>query len=644
VRALSTSNVDLNAGVSCGCSSCGEDHLEAKKEHPFRKKMMEGLGVLFFIIAILFEFPWIGKFWIYLLSYLFIGGDILGKALRNLLKGKVFDENFLMSIATIGAFVIGEYPEGVGVMLFYKVGEFFQEMAVHRSKKSIASLMDIRPDFANLKVEDEIKKVHPETVQVGDEILIKPGEKVPLDGIILEGKSVVDVSNLTGEHYPKNVEAGSEILSGSINLSGVFTLQVTKSFGDSTVSKILELVENASSHKAPTEHFITKFAKYYTPFVVAISLLIIVVPSVILGRGDFFEWLYRGLIFLVVSCPCALVISIPLSFFGGIGGASRNGILIKGGNYLEALNHVSIVLLDKTGTLTKGVFQVTDIKPQKGISQQEVLRVAAHVESYSNHPIARSILSAYPGEVDQSNIEGYEELSGYGLKARFEGKVVLAGNRKFMEKEGVDVNEENFFGTLVHLAMDGKYLGTVVVEDTLKEDAKDTVNELRKHGVHKIILLTGDHPKVAEEIGKRIGIDEVYSQLLPQDKVKVLEEMQASKSAGEKIVFMGDGINDSPVIARADIGIAMGGIGSDAAIEAADVVIMNDEPYQLIKAIKIAQKTRKIIWQNIVLSLGVKGIVLFMASFGLTTMWGAVFADVGVALLAILNAVRVYKV
>ncbi len=644
MRMLSHSDVNLSAGVSCGCSSCGEEHLETANHHPLRKNLFSGLGILLFIVAILFEFPLIGKFGMYLLSYLFIGGDILLKAFRNLLKGKVFDENFLMSIATIGAFVIGEYPEGVGVMLFYKVGEFFQEMAVHRSKKSIQSLMDIRPDFANLKVGDEIKKVHPETIHVGEEILIKPGEKIPLDGIILEGRSVVDVSNLTGEHLPQNVETGCEILSGSINLSGVIISRVTKSYQESTVSKILELVEKSSKHKAKTEDFITKFAKYYTPMVVAISLLIVTVPSLILGRGDFSDWFYRGLIFLVVSCPCALVISIPLSFFGGIGGASRNGILVKGGNYLEALNQVTTVLFDKTGTLTQGVFRVTSIYPQNGVEENEILRIGAHVESFSNHPIAKSILSAYEKEVDQKNIQGVEEILGYGIRAKFEGKDILVGNLKFMEKEGIKVKDENYMGTPVYLAINQKHAGTIVVEDTLKKDSKDTVDELRRLGVNKIILLTGDHRQVADRIGKTLGLDEVYSQLLPQDKVKILEDIQADKSQGEKIVFVGDGINDAPVIARADIGIAMGGLGSDAAIEAADIVIMNDEPSKINHAIFIAKKTRQIIWQNIVLSLGVKGVVLILASFGLATMWGAVFADVGVAILAILNAVRVYKV
>lgn len=578
---------------------------------------------------------------LYLAAYLLIGGEVLLKSLRNISKGQIFDENFLMSIATVGAFAIGEYSEGVAVMLFYQVGELFQDMAVNRSRRSIKALLNIRPDYANLISEGRTIQVAPEKVAAGSLVLVKPGERVPLDGKIVEGSSMLDTSALTGESVPREAEAGDEILAGFINKNGVLKVEVTKGYGESTVSKILDMVENAGSKKSPTENFITKFARYYTPAVVFLALALALVPPLVLPGETFSEWFYRALIFLVVSCPCALVISIPLGFFGGIGGASTHGILIKGGNYLEALNHVDTIVFDKTGTLTKGVFKVSEVKAMGGISEAELLEFAAYAESYSNHPIAASIVKAYGEEVDSSKIEGYTELSGFGVKATVDGRSIIAGNTRLMEQEGLSTWEQpDTVGTVVHIVVDGDYAGYLVIADELKADAKKAMQLLKGLGIQKTVMLTGDVKAVAEKVGAVLGLDEIHSELLPDQKVEKLEQLKSSKSKG-KVAFVGDGINDAPVLARADIGIAMGGLGSDAAIEAADIVIMKDEPSKIADAIRIARKTRRIVWQNIAIAMVVKGVVLILGAGGVANMWEAVFADVGVALIAVLNAIRV---
>lgn len=601
-------------------------------------------GAVLFAIALVFDFNNIVELGLFLASYCLVGVEVLVKSLKNIARGRVFDENFLMSIATIGAFAIGEYPEGVSVMLFYQIGELFQDIAVNRSRKSIKDLMDIRSDYANLKQEEGIVQVSPEVVRVGDIILVKPGEKVPLDGKIIDGKSMVDTSALTGESVPREVEAGDEILSGFVNKNGVLTVEVSKEFGESTVSKILDLVENASSKKAPTENFITKFARYYTPAVVFTALALAVAPPLLIPGAALSNWIYRALIFLVVSCPCALVISIPLGFFGGIGGASRNGILIKGSNYLEALNSVDTVVFDKTGTLTKGVFKVTEIKSAAGATEQEVLEYAAYAESYSNHPIAVSIVKAFGKEADKNEIEDYEEISGHGIKARVKGRSILAGNSRFMEMEGIQYMSPDAAGTVVHVAADGKYSGYLVISDEIKEDAERAIEGLKASGIRQTVMLTGDLKSVGEKVAEKLGLDRVYSELLPDQKVEKLELIGREKTTKGKLAYVGDGINDAPVLARADVGIAMGGLGSDAAIEAADVVIMTDEPFKLVSAIKIAKRTKSIVWQNIVFAMGIKIIVLFLGAGGLATMWEAVFADVGVAVLAVLNSMRVLNV
>ncbi|MVO98211.1 heavy metal translocating P-type ATPase [Paenibacillus lutrae] len=581
---------------------------------------------------------------LFIASYLIVGGDIVFKALKNIIRGQVFDEYFLMSIATVGAFAIGEYPEGVAVMLFYQVGELFQSIAVNRSRKSISKLMDIRPDFANLKTADEIKRVSPEEVQIGDLIVVRPGEKVPLDGKVIEGNSAMDTSALTGESVPREVTAGEDVLSGFINKNGVLTVEVSKVFGESTVAKILDLVENASSKKAPTENFITKFARYYTPFVVIVAALLAVLPPLLLSGATFTDWVYRALVFLVISCPCALVVSIPLGFFGGIGASSKNGILVKGSNYLEALNDVKYVVFDKTGTLTKGAFKVTGIYPQKRGNEQELLRQAAFAEMHSTHPIAESIREAYGQQLNEELLSDYNEISGHGIQVMFEGKQVLAGNAKLMQRENVDFAAPSELGTVVHIAIDKQYAGYLVIADEIKEDSAKAIRLLKNLGVKKIVMLTGDIKAVGEAVGKKLDVDEVRSELLPQQKVEELEKIDRQKSSREKIVFVGDGINDTPVLARADVGVAMGGLGSDAAIEAADIVIMTDEPSKLASAIYIAKRTRRIVWQNIFFALLVKAIFLLLGAFGIATMWEAVFSDVGVTLLAVLNAMRVLKI
>lgn len=597
-------------------------------------------GALLFIIGIVFDLGMPGEFIIFIISYLLIGGGVVLRALKNISKGQVFDENFLMSVATIGAFAIGEYPEGVAVMLFYQIGEAFQELAVNRSRRSISSLMDIRPDFANLKIDNELRKVAPEEVGIDDFIVVKPGEKVPLDGQVIEGRSTLDTSALTGESLPRDVEPGSEILSGSINKNGVLTIKVSKEFGESTISKILDLVQNASSKKAATENFITKFARYYTPIVVFAAIALAIIPPLIIPGATFSDWIYRALAFLVVSCPCALVISIPLSFFGGIGGASRNGILVKGSNYLEALNNVDTIVFDKTGTLTKGIFKVTQIVPVNGWSEEELLSYAAHAESFSNHPIATSIQKAYGREVDTQILSNQEEIPGHGIRVKVNDKTVLAGNIKLMDSEKIKYQPVNALGSIVYLAVDGVFAGYIVIADELKPDSREAVANLKRLGVTNTVMLTGDSRAVGESIAHEIGLDAVYTELLPHQKVEQLENIEGSKKSKGKLVFVGDGINDAPVLARADIGIAMGALGSDAAIEAADVVLMTDEPSKIVSAIKIARKTKVIVWQNIIFAMSVKIILLVLSAFGIATMWEAVFGDVGVAVIAIINAMR----
>ncbi len=579
---------------------------------------------------------------IFVISYLIVGFEILKKAIRNILRGKVFDENFLMSVATIGAFAIGEYPEAVAVMLFYQIGELFQSYAVDKSRKSIASLMDIRPDYANVYREGNIETVNPEEVKIGETIVIKPGEKIPLDGKIIEGKTTLDTKALTGESLPREVSEGDEVLSGCINLNGMIKIEVTKEFGESTVSKILDLVENASSKKSKSENFITKFAKYYTPTVVIIALILAILPPLVIQGATFSDWIYRALSFLVVSCPCALVISIPLSFFGGIGGASKRGILIKGSNYLEALSNTEIAVFDKTGTLTKGVFEVQEVKPVD-ISNEELLKIAAYAENYSNHPISKSIKQAYHKPIDEKEIINSEELSGLGIVAKIGEKNVLVGNEKLMQEKQIEFEKCNKIGTILYIAIDGKYAGYILIADKIKDDTKQTIEELKKNDIKQTIMLTGDKKEVGESVAKEVGIDKVYTELLPTDKVQKVEELLKTKSPKGKLAFVGDGINDAPVLTLADIGIAMGGLGADSAIEAADIVIMTDEPSKIINAIKLSKKTMRIVKENIVFAIFIKILVLVLTAFGLSTMWEAVFADVGVSIIAIINALRVLK-
>ncbi len=602
------------------------------------------ISLIIFLIAFLVPFKQeIINTILFVISYLIVGFEILWKAIRNILRGKVFDENFLMAIASVGAFAIGEYSEGTAVMLFYQVGELFQDYAVDKSRKSIASLMDIRPDVAFVKRDGKIEKVSPEEVKIGETIVVKPGEKVPLDGKVIEGTSMLDTSALTGESIPRDVNVGDEVLSGCINKNGVLTVEVEKEFGESTVSKILDLVENASSRKAKTENFITKFAKYYTPIVVITALLLAVIPTIVFGFETFQEWLYRALTFLVVSCPCALVISIPLGFFGGIGGASKKGVLVKGSNYLEALSQVEIVVFDKTGTLTKGIFEVQKIET-KDFKKDELLKFAAYAESYSNHPISISLKKAYGKEIDQKIISNSEEISGHGVRSVVGGKEVLVGNDKLMKQNNIDYTICNDVGTILYVAVDGKFAGYILIADEIKEDAKEIIRKLKANNIQKIVMLTGDKKEVGESIAKELGIDTVYSELLPDQKVEKVEELMKEKSKKGKLVFVGDGINDAPVLAISDIGIAMGALGSDAAIEAADIVIMTDEPSKIDNAIKISKKTMRIVKQNIVFAILIKVLVLLLTAIGLGTMWEAVFADVGVLVLAIINSLRALRV
>lgn len=584
------------------------------------------------------------NFAVFLVPYLVIGWDIVYKAVRGIVNGQVFDENFLMTIATFGAFGVGEYSEAVAVMLFYQVGELFQSYAVSRSRQSIADLMDICPEYANLEKDGELVQTDPDDVEIGDIIVIKPGERVPLDGTVISGESMVDTSALTGESVPRRVETGSEIISGCINESGVLRVEVTKEFDDSTVARILELVENASSKKAQVENFITRFARYYTPAVVAAAALLAVVPPLALGAG-FGPWIQRACIFLVISCPCALVISVPLSFFGGIGAASRNGVLVKGSNYLEALAQMDTIVFDKTGTLTKGEFKVTEIRPS-GMSGEELLRLAALAEHYSNHPISLSIRDAYEkagGRMNLSSIGKNEEISGHGVRTEIDGSVVLAGNGRLMEAEGIAYEPCESIGTVVYLARDGVFAGTIVISDTVKEHAAQAIRDLKQAGVKRTVMLTGDRKAVGEAVAEKLGLDEVFTELLPADKVEQVERLLDGQAEGRKLAFVGDGINDAPVLTRADIGIAMGSMGSDAAIEAADVVLMDDDPAWISVVVRISRKTLSIVKQNIVFALGVKALVLGLGAFGMANMWEAVFADVGVSVIAILNAMRALK-
>ena len=601
------------------------------------------IALILYLLAIIikFENELINDI-VFIVSYIIVGFEILKKAIRNICRGKVFDENFLMAVATLGAFGIGEYPEAVAVMLFYQIGELFQSYAVDKSRKSISSLMDIRPDYANIDKNGKLEKVNPEEVKIGEIIVVKPGEKIPLDGKVVEGKSTLDTKALTGESLPKEVEEGEDVLSGCININGVIKIKVTKGYGESTVSKILDLVENASNKKSKSENFITKFAKYYTPIVVIVAVILAIVPPLIIKGATFSEWVYRALSFLVVSCPCALVISIPLSFFGGIGGASKIGILIKGSNYLEALSNTEIAVFDKTGTLTKGVFEVQKIHGE-GISEEELLKIAAYAENYSNHPISKSIKEAYKKEIDEKKITDSQELSGLGIKARIEDKEVLVGNEKLMKENKIEYTKCNEIGTILYIAINQKFSGYILISDKIKEDAKKTIEELNKNNIKQTVMLTGDKKEVGEYVAKEIGIDKVYTELLPDGKVEKVEELLKTKTEKGKLAFVGDGINDAPVLTLADIGIAMGGLGSDSAIEAADIVIMTDEPSKIISAIKLSKKTMRIVKENIVFAISIKILVLILTAFGLSTMWEAVFADVGVSIIAIINSLRMLK-
>ena len=579
---------------------------------------------------------------IYIISYLIVGFPILKKAFRNIFRGKVFDENFLMSVATIGAFLIGELPEAVSVMLFYQVGELFQSYAVNKSRKSISELMDIRPDYANVIRKDDIEKIDPAEVKIDEIIIVKPGEKVPLDGVVVEGESLLDTMALTGESVPREIKINDNILSGCINTNGLLKIKVTKEYSDSTVSKILDLVENASSKKSKSEDFITKFARYYTPIVVIIAVLLAIIPTLVF-KEEFFNWIYRALSFLVVSCPCALVISIPLRFFGGIGGASKIGILVKGSNFLEALSNTEIAVFDKTGTLTKGVFEVQKIQAIN-IKDDELIRIVAHAENYSNHPISKSIQNAYGKEIDEKIISDVEEISGFGISAKIDNKYVLVGNEKLMRKNNITYEKCNEVGTVLYIAIDNNYVGYILISDKIKEDSELAIKELKNNNIKDIVMLTGDRKLVGEDVAKKIGINRVYTDLLPNQKVEKVEELIKNKSVKGKLVFCGDGLNDAPVLALADIGIAMGGLGSDAAIEAADIVIMTDEPSKIGNAISLSKKTMRIVKQNIIFAIVIKVAVLILSAIGISTMWEAVFADVGVSVIAILNAMRMLNV
>ena len=602
------------------------------------------LALILFIIALVLNFnnELVNNI-IYIIAYIIVGFEIVKKAIKNIIRGKLFDENFLMTIATLGAFGIGEFPEAVAVMLFYQIGESFQDYAVDKSRKSITSLINIRPDYANVERNGKLLKVNPDDVKIGEIVVIKPGEKIPLDGNIIEGRSSIDTKALTGESLPQDVVEGEDVLSGCINLNSVIKVKVTKEYGESTVSKILDLVENASSKKSKSENFITKFAQYYTPIVVIIAVFLVVLPTLIIKDAVFSDWLYRALSFLVVSCPCALVISIPLSFFGGIGGASKMGVLIKGSNYLEAIANTEIVVFDKTGTLTEGVFEVQQVNAI-GISEEELLKITAYSENYSNHPIAASIKKAYNKEIDEKQIIKTQELSGLGIAAKIGKQDVLVGNEKLMDEKQIKFTKCNDIGTTLYVAIDKKYVGCIVIADKIKDDAIKTIKELKKNNIKKIAMLTGDKKEVGEYVAKMLGIEKVYTELLPDGKVEKVEELMREKSEKGKLVFVGDGINDAPVLAVSDIGIAMGGLGSDAAIEVADVVFMTDEPSKIVDTIYLSKKTMRIVKENIIFAIMVKMLVLVLSALGISTMWEAVFADVGVSVIAIINALRVLRI
>ncbi|PSB48548.1 cadmium-translocating P-type ATPase [Cyanosarcina cf. burmensis CCALA 770] len=647
------------------CSTCGDDehqhsHDDRDRDHghshgdgEFNLKAELApvvLVVILFTLGLIFEkqlhgTPYsVGEYLVFIPAYLLSGWNVLTSAGRNILRGRVFDENFLMTIATLGAIAIHLLPEAVAVMLFFRVGELFQEFAVGRSKRSIKSLLEFRPDYANLKANGEVKRVSPDEVAVGDIIIVKPGEKIPLDGKIVEGEAQLDTSALTGESVPRTAKAGDSVLAGMINKTGVLTIEVSKLFGESSVSKILDLVQNATSKKSESEKFITQFARYYTPVVVFLSLGVAILPPLLIAGADRYQWIYRALILLVISCPCGLVISIPLGYFGGVGGAAKRGILVKGSTFLDALTRVKTVVFDKTGTLTKGVFKVAQIVPKNGFTQDELLQLAAEVESHSNHPVAESIREAYGKKIDDSQVEAYEEIAGHGIRALVRHRLVIAGNDRLLHRENISHDRCNVEGTVVHLAVDKRYAGYIAIADELKDDAFEAIQALKKQGVEQTVMLTGDNRAVAERVAQDLGLDAYYAELLPEGKVEAIEKLifQSGKN-NKKVVFVGDGINDAPVIARADVGMAMGGLGSDAAIETADVVIMTDAPSKVAEAIKIGRKTRQVVWQNIILAMSIKGVFILLGAFGLATLWEAVFADVGVALLAILNASRVLR-
>lgn len=637
---------DIEAGVEI----IDEETEDEEEKFDIKKKLFKIFSIISILVVSIIYKEYLhntpyhsAEYFVFVIIYLFSGWGVLKAAGMNIVKGQVFNEQFLMSVATLGAFAIHEMPEAVAVMVFYNVGEFFQDLALSRSRRSIKSLLEIRPDYANLLSKGKIKKISPEDVLIGNEILIKPGEKIPLDGDVIEGDSMLDTSALTGESVPRSVKEGEPVMAGMINKSGTLTVKVTKLFGESSIAKILDLVENATAKKAKTEKFITKFARYYTPVVVFGALLVAVLPPLLVQGELFSDWIYRALVMLVVSCPCALVISIPLGYFGGIGGASRKGILVKGSNFLDALTEVKNVVFDKTGTLTKGEFKVSEIVPHNEFTKDEILKFAAYAESNSNHPIAQSILEAYENNIEQTKIGNVTEIAGHGIEAEVNGKVVIAGNDRLLHSKNIKHDKCNVEGTVVHIAIDSKYAGYIVISDAVKEDAALAIEDLKKLGVKKIIMLTGDNSYAAQIIAEKLNIDEVYAELLPEDKVKYIEKFLSDSEKNEKVAFVGDGINDAPVLARADVGIAMGALGSDAAVETADVVLMNDTPSSVATSIRIAKKTRRIVWQNILFALGVKLMFIILAALGVATMWEAVFGDMGVALIAILNAMRVLK-
>ncbi|MCL6752538.1 cadmium-translocating P-type ATPase [Nostoc sp. CCCryo 231-06] len=652
---------------SSGCCNCEHDHHENHNhnhdenhnhdhnhdhggELNLKNEVLPLVAILsLYAPGVIFEnqlhntFYSIGEYLLFIPAYLLSGWSVLKTAGRNILKGRVFDETFLMSVATLGAIAIHKLPEAVGVMLFYKIGELFQDIAVSRSRNSIKALLEVRPDYANIQTDGELKKVSPKTVNIGDIIVVKPGEKIPLDGEIIDGNSQVDTSALTGESVPRTVRLGETVLAGMINKMGVLSIRVTKLFDESSIAKILDLVQNAKSKKAETEKFITKFAGYYTPIVVFTSLVVALLPPIFIAGATSSEWVYRALILLVISCPCGLVISIPLGYFGGVGGAAKRGILVKGSTFLDALNGVNTVVFDKTGTLTHGVFKVAKIVPSNGYVEQELLQLAAKVELHSNHPIAQSIRKAYGGKIDELEVRDYEEIAGYGIKAKVENRVVLAGSDRLLHKENITHDNCQLEGTVIHLAVDNIYAGYIVIADELKEDAIQAIKALKAMGVERTVMLTGDNQAIASRIAQQLGIDAYEAELLPEEKVNAIEKLLSTVGKHGKVAFVGDGINDAPVIARADVGIAMGGLGSDAAIETADIVIMTDAPSKVAEAIQIARKTRQIVWQNIGFALAIKGIFIGLGILGVATMWEAVFADVGVAILAIFNATRAMK-